>query len=91
MERTVSPTADLLGRVVSDVFGILVRVWPFLLASVVAAAVLSVYVGTERVSMLLRRRGVAGTGGAVLLATLAPFCSCGTTAVLLAGARFEEA
>jgi hypothetical protein len=83
MEGTMSPTTELLGRVVSDVFGTLVRVWPFLLASVVTAAVVSVYVGTERVSRLLHRRGVAATGGAVLLATLTPFCSCGTTAVLL--------
>lgn len=74
---------DLLGRVLTDVWGITLRVWPFLLISVLAAAAVSVYVGTERVSRLLRRRVLVATGGAVLLATLTPFCSGGTTAVLL--------
>lgn len=74
---------DLLGRVIGDVVATLIRVWPFLLVSVLAAAVVSVYVGTERVSGWLDGRGFAATGGAVLLATLTPFCSCGTTAVLL--------
>jgi uncharacterized membrane protein YraQ (UPF0718 family) len=74
---------DLLGRVAIDVVGTFVRVWPFLLVSVVAAAALAVYVGTDRVSSLLKRRSGIAVGGAVLLATLTPFCSCGTTAVLL--------
>lgn len=74
---------DLAGRVLGDVIATSARVWPFLLVSVIAAAVVSVYVGNGRVSALLRRRAFVATGGAVLLATLTPFCSCGTTAVLL--------
>jgi uncharacterized membrane protein YraQ (UPF0718 family) len=74
---------DLLGRVLADVLATFSRVWPFLLVSVMAAVAVSVYVGTERVSRMLERRTVVATGGAVLLATLTPFCSCGTTAVLL--------
>jgi uncharacterized membrane protein YraQ (UPF0718 family) len=74
---------DLVGRVLADVIATSARVWPFLAVSVVAAAVVSVYVGTEQVSALLRRRAMVATGGAVLLATLTPFCSCGTTAVLV--------
>ena len=74
---------DLVGRVVGDVVGTFARVWPFLLISVIAAAAVSVYVGTDRASALLKRRSSVATGGAVLLATLTPFCSCGTTAVLL--------
>ena len=74
---------DLIERVLSDVSATFMRVWPFLLISVVAAALVSVYVGTDRVSRLLKRRSVMAVGGAVLLATLTPFCSCGTTAVLL--------
>lgn len=76
---------DLAGRVLADVIATFARVWPFLLVSVVAAAVVSVYVGTERVSALLHRRALVATGGAVLLATLTPFCSCGTTAILVGG------
>jgi uncharacterized membrane protein YraQ (UPF0718 family) len=74
---------DLASRVLGDVVGTFARVWPFLLISVLAAVFVSVYVGTERVSKMLNRRTVIATGGAVLLATLTPFCSCGTTAVLL--------
>ena len=74
---------DLLERVVADVVGTVQGVWPFLAVSIVAAAVVSVYVGTERVSQLLRRRSLVATTGAVALATLTPFCSCGTTAVLV--------
>lgn len=74
---------DLLGRVLGDVLATLIRVWPFLLISVLAASTVTVYVGTDRASRWLDRRALAATGGAVLLATLTPFCSCGTTAVLL--------
>lgn len=74
---------DVLGRVLEDVGNTVLSVWPYLLISVVAAAAISVYVGTDRVSRLLNRRSLVATGGAVLLAALTPFCSCGTTAVLL--------
>jgi len=77
--------SDLLGRVVGDVVATFTRVWPFLLISIVAAAAVTVYVGTERAAGLMRRRTSIAVGGAVLLATLTPFCSCGTTAVLLGG------
>ncbi len=74
---------DLLESVLSDVGATVARTWPFLVLSVVAAATVSTYVGTDRVAALLRRRAGIATIGAVALATLTPFCSCGTTAVLL--------
>ncbi len=74
---------DVLARVVQDVVGTLVADWPYLLASILAAAVLRVYVGTERLAGWLRRRRWTGITAAVVLATLTPFCSCGTTAVVL--------
>jgi uncharacterized membrane protein YraQ (UPF0718 family) len=74
---------DLLARVVGDVTGTLVADWPYLLASVLAATVLTVYVGTDRLAGWLRRRRWTAITGAVLLATLTPFWSCGTTAVVL--------
>jgi uncharacterized membrane protein YraQ (UPF0718 family) len=83
MELMMYPLIDLAARVLTDVVATFVRVWPFLLISVVAAVSVSVYVGTDRVASLLNRRTAVATGGAVLLATLTPFCSCGTTAVLL--------
>ena len=78
-----SRVVDLLGRVVQDVVGTVVADWPYLLLSVLAAAALTVYVGTDRLAGWLRRRRWTGIAGAVLLATLTPFCSCGTTAVVL--------
>jgi uncharacterized membrane protein YraQ (UPF0718 family) len=74
---------DLLGRVYTDVVGTFTRVWPFLAISVIAAAAVSVYVGTDRVSRMLARRSAVAVGAVVLLAALTPFCSCGTMAVLL--------
>ncbi|MDH3250353.1 MAG: permease [Acidimicrobiia bacterium] len=74
---------NYVATVAQDVIATIGGVWPFLLASVVTAAAISVYLGTERVSKLLNRRSLVATAGAVALATLTPFCSCGTTAVLV--------
>ncbi|MCP3974008.1 MAG: hypothetical protein GY720_05890 [bacterium] len=74
---------DLLGRVYADVAATFTRVWPFLAISVIAAAAVSVYLGTERVSKMLSRRSAVAVTAVVLLAALTPFCSCGTMAVLL--------
>ncbi len=74
---------DLLWRVLGDVGATIVHTWPFLLISIVAAAAVTTYVGTDRVAALLNRRVFIAIGAAVLVATLTPFCSCGTTAVLL--------
>ncbi len=76
-------TIDLLGRVLDDVWMTVVNTWMFVLISIVAAAATTVYIGIDRVSAFLRRRQSVAIIGAVLVATLTPFCSCGTTAVLL--------
>jgi uncharacterized protein len=78
-----SAVLDVLGRVLDDVVATIVADWPYLLASIVAAAILTVYVGTDRLAGWLRRRRWAAITGAVLLATVTPFCPCGTTAVVL--------
>ena len=74
---------DLLTRVGGDVYRTFGTVWPFLTIAVLVAAAIPVYVGLDRLAVLLRRRWWVATAGAVALATLTPFCSCGTTAVLL--------
>ncbi len=74
---------DLLGRVTGDVWSTMAADWPYLLLSIVAAAMVPVYVGTGRLSGWLSRRRWLAIGAAVLLATLTPFCSCGTTAIVL--------
>lgn len=77
--------AGLLVQVSTDVLSTLRLTWPFLIISIVAAAALTTYLGTERLEGWLRRRLWVGIVGAVALASLTPFCSCGTTAVLIAG------
>ncbi|HEU5110265.1 MAG TPA: permease [Micromonosporaceae bacterium] len=83
MNTVVATVTEVLGRVLLDVWTTLTHVWPFLLLSIVAAAALSTYVGTERLAAALRRRTAVAVFGAVALAALTPFCSCGTTAVVL--------
>jgi uncharacterized protein len=75
--------ANLLGRVAADVWSTMAADWPYLLLSVLAAAAVPVYLGTDRLSGWLSRRRWVAVGAAVLLATLTPFCSCGTTAIVL--------
>ena len=81
----MSQLAGLLVQVSADVVATLRLTWPFLLISIMAAAGLTTYVGTDRLEGWLRRRLWIGIAGAVALASLTPFCSCGTTAVLIAG------
>lgn len=74
---------DYLARVATDVLSTFVHNWPFLLLSIVAAAALTVYVGTDRLAGALSRHVAVSVVAAVALATLTPFCSCGTTAAVL--------
>lgn len=74
---------EVLGAVAGDVWLSVVHNWPYLLASVVVASVVQVYVGPEHLARWLRRRVWVAVLGAVVLASFTPFCSCGTTAVVL--------
>ena len=79
----VAWVADLLGRVAGDVWLTMAADWPYLLLSILAAAAVPVYLGTDRLSGWLSQRRWLAISAAVLLATLTPFCSCGTTAIVL--------
>jgi uncharacterized protein len=83
MNTMLDGVAGVLGRVLADVWTTVTHVWPFLLLSILVAAALTTYVDTERLAAGLRRRTAIAVLGAVALATLTPFCSCGTTAVVL--------
>ncbi|WP_207219142.1 permease [Pengzhenrongella frigida] len=74
---------DVFGRVGLDVWTTIEHNWPFLLASVVLASAIQVFVGTDRLARWLRARTWLAVVGAVALGALTPFCSCGTTAVVL--------
>src|SRR5664279_754694 len=74
---------EIVSRVGTDVLTTLEHNWPFLLASVVVASAIQVFVGTDRLARWLRARTWLAVVGAVALGALTPFCSCGTTAVVL--------
>ncbi|OHD17121.1 MAG: hypothetical protein A2087_01100 [Spirochaetes bacterium GWD1_61_31] len=57
--------------------------WPFLAASILIAAGLKTFVATAKVSAFIRRFRGAGVFVATAAAVGTPFCSCGTTAVVL--------
>lgn len=71
--------------VAGDVWTTLVHNWPYLLASVVVASVVQAYLDQDRLAGWLRRRTWVAVLGAVALGALTPFCSCGTTAIVLGG------
>jgi uncharacterized membrane protein YraQ (UPF0718 family) len=77
------PLPDVVPWVVSQVATSILHNWPFLALGIVGAAALKVYVGTERIAELFERRTGYAVVGSVAAAVGTPFCSCGTTAVVL--------
>ena len=57
--------------------------WPYLLAAIVIAALLKLYVDAAKVSTFLKRNRNLGVVAATAAAVATPFCSCGTMAVIL--------
>ena len=76
-----------LNHVGSSVATSFLHNWPFLTLGILTAAALKVYVGTDRVASLMRRRTPVAVAGSVAAAVATPFCSCGTTAVPSASSR----
>lgn len=57
--------------------------WPLLLLSVLVSVALKLFVDQDRVARFLRRNQRNGVVMSTALAVATPFCSCGTTAVVL--------
>ena len=57
--------------------------WPLLLLSVLVSVVLKLYIDQDRVATLLKRNQRNSVLISTSLAVATPFCSCGTTAVVL--------
>ncbi|MGZ8513811.1 MAG: permease, partial [Candidatus Limnocylindrales bacterium] len=77
------PPADVIPWVILQVTTSIIHIWPFLALGVMSAAALKVYVGTGRITGLFQRRTGYAVVGSVAAAVATPFCSCGTTAVVL--------
>ena len=60
------------------------HIWPYLVLSVLIAAVLKVHVEPARLRAWLARHQRASVVGAIGLAVLTPLCSCGTMALVMA-------
>lgn len=74
---------NLVATVAMDVWTTIQHNWPYLLLSVVIASAIQVFLDPERLAGWLRRRVWIAVLGAVALGALTPFCSCGTTAIVL--------
>jgi uncharacterized membrane protein YraQ (UPF0718 family) len=74
---------SLVTRSIEQVGLALLHNWPYLLVSVVVAALLKLYVNAEKISAFLNRYRGAGVVAATAAAVGTPLCSCGTTAVVL--------
>jgi uncharacterized membrane protein YraQ (UPF0718 family) len=83
MEFTMEYLTNLVATVAGDVLTSIVHNWPYLLLSVVVASIVQVYINPARLSAWLRRRTWVAVLAAVALGALTPFCSCGTTAIVL--------
>jgi hypothetical protein len=77
------PLSDVVPWVASQVATSILHNWLFLTLGIASAAALKVYVGTERITGLFQRRTGYAVVGSVAAAVATPFCSCGTTAVVL--------
>jgi uncharacterized membrane protein YraQ (UPF0718 family) len=74
---------SFLLKTVGQVWHTLLGTWPYLMLSILIAALLNVYLDQRRVSAFLQRYRRAGVVVATAAAVGTPLCSCGTTAVIL--------
>ena len=79
MEKIIA----LLDLSIARTFESLAHNWPYLLASIIVAAALKTFLKSDSVSAFLFRFRKAGVAAATVAAVTTPFCSCGTTAVVL--------
>ena len=73
----------VLLRVLGQIWTTLLHNWPFLVASIVVAAGMKLYIDKDAVARFLRRYEKGGVLGATAVAVTTPLCSCGTTALVL--------
>jgi uncharacterized membrane protein YraQ (UPF0718 family) len=83
MEHGMEYLNHLVAAVAGDVWTTIVHNWPYLLLSVIVASIVQVYINPDRLASWLRRRTWVAVLAAVALGALTPFCSCGTTAIVL--------
>jgi uncharacterized membrane protein YraQ (UPF0718 family) len=75
--------ATLISNSLVQVWRTFVHNWPFLIASILLAAVLKIALNPDKISAFLQRYSNAGVVGATVVAVATPLCSCGTMAIIL--------
>ncbi len=74
---------DVFQTAIGNVLDTLSRIWPLLLLSILVSVVLKLYVNQEKVARFLSRNTRNSVLTSTAMAVGTPFCSCGTTAVVL--------
>lgn len=74
---------EVLQFALSKVWETFSGLWPLLLLSVLISVILKLYVDQDRVAAFLKRNQSNSIAMSTALAIGTPFCSCGTTAVVL--------
>jgi uncharacterized membrane protein YraQ (UPF0718 family) len=83
MDTTLLFVYHLFATALTKVWGTFAHNWPYLLLSIVISVVIRQYVDQERIAAFLRRNEKGSVWIATAAAVGTPFCSCGTTAVVL--------
>ncbi len=74
---------DLIFKALSQTGLSFLHNWPYLVVSVVIAALMKVYLDQDQAAAFLKRYSQLGVVAATAVAVTTPLCSCGTTAVIL--------
>lgn len=74
---------DVLNKIFTAVLGYLEADWYILLAGIFLAAIVSVYIDSNKLKNFFMRKAGLSIPGAVAVGALTPLCACGTMAVLL--------
>ncbi len=74
---------NLLIKALSQTWLSFTHNWPFLVVSVVIAALMKIYLDQDKVAAFLKRYSRLGVVASTAVAVTTPLCSCGTTAVIL--------
>jgi len=84
MEKLITLLPKIMTKTVMAVIESLIHNWIPLSLAIVTAAILKVYVDTEKLKTLLLRKSNVSIPASVAVGAFTPFCACGTMAVVIA-------
>ncbi|MBA7509137.1 hypothetical protein ES705_01081 [subsurface metagenome] len=84
MEKLITLLPEIMTKTVMAVIESLIHNWIPLSLTILIAAILTVYVDTEKLKTLLLRKSNVSIPASVAVGAFTPFCACGTMAVVIA-------